>query len=139
MTSDGPKYASRVIGWQVGRGLHSGSDQRQESKDHPSADLHKHQDSSSWTLQGQTLSYRIPRRSCSSKKEEEAVFPHHHSPWMRKLCPPHPGAEPPRLPACISLQVSYFNKSIPCLCLSLIPSTQRHKEPELQSVSPDTR
>ena len=40
----------QVIGWGMGRGLHSGSDQGQELKDHPSTHLNKHRDSPSLTL-----------------------------------------------------------------------------------------
>ena len=34
----------QVIGWGMGRGLHSGSDQGQEIKDHLYADLNKYPD-----------------------------------------------------------------------------------------------
>ena len=58
--SGGRRYAS---GHWVGDGcgLCSGSDQGQVYKDHPSADLNKHPDSPSLTLQGQILSYRTPK------------------------------------------------------------------------------
>ena len=39
-----------VIGWGMGGGLHSGSDQGQEFKDHPSADLNKHHEAPSPSL-----------------------------------------------------------------------------------------
>ena len=64
----------------MGWGLHSGSDQEQEFEDHTFADLNKHHDSPSLTLQGQILSYQLARRSHYSEKEEEQVFSHPHSP-----------------------------------------------------------
>ena len=72
----------KVIEWGMGLGLHSGSDQGQEVKDHPSAYLNKHHDSPSFDLIG---SYWIPRRSYYLKKEEVAVFSHPHSPWITRL------------------------------------------------------
>ena len=75
----------QVIGWGMGRGLHSRSDQGQEFKERPSADLKKHRDSPRLTLEGQILSYQIPRGSCSWKKEEEADFSQPHSPGVIKL------------------------------------------------------
>ena len=46
----GARELPRVIGWGMGGGPHSGPDQGQESKDRPSADWNKHQDSPSLTL-----------------------------------------------------------------------------------------
>jgi len=48
LTKGGPIYAS---GYWVGDGMtwHSGSDEEQELKDHPSADLNKYHDSPSLT------------------------------------------------------------------------------------------
>ena len=40
----------QVIGWGMGLGLHSGSDQGQEFKDYPSTDLNKHHGSPGLTL-----------------------------------------------------------------------------------------
>ena len=61
----------------MGGGLHSGSDQGQGFKDHPSAALNKHSDSPSLTLQGQILSYQTPRRSYYStpRNSKGRAFP----------------------------------------------------------------
>ena len=64
--------------------MHSGSDQGQEFKDHLSADLNKHNDSTKLTLEHQIFSYWI-LRSYYLKKEEEVVFSHPLSPWMINL------------------------------------------------------
>lgn len=76
----------RVMGWGMGEAA-SGVRPRQEFKDRPSTDLKKLQDSPSLTLRGQILSSQILRRSYCWRKEEEAVFPHPHAPWMIKREP----------------------------------------------------
>ena len=62
-------------GGGMGQGLHSGSDQGQEFKDRPSADLNKHHGSSSLIPYGQKLSYWIPRRSYYLRKRKRWSFP----------------------------------------------------------------
>ena len=94
----------QVIGQAMGGGLHSGSDQGQEFEDHPSADWNKHHDRSQFDLLGSnTLLLDTKEELLLKERGRGGLFPPPLPLEDETVCSPLiPGAEPPRLPACLS-------------------------------------
>ena len=104
LTSGGVRIASgHWVGDEIG--LHSDSDQGQEFEDRPSADLNTH-----------LIRYQ---GGAATPRKEEVGFSNPHSPWRINCSPSDPQGRA-SLPAHLHLsQVSYIDKSISCLSLSL--------------------